>query len=170
MNKFKADIEIDAPRSKVWEVVADLSQIQNYSAGVAKSFYTSENREGVGASRHCDLKPFGAVEEAILEWKDGESYKIAIVPGKGAPPIKNAYGRFTIHDAGETARVEFELGWDMKFGPVGAIMNAMMVKSQFKKALSGTLAGLKHFCETGESVDSGVMKRTAAATPTVAAA
>ena len=41
----------------------------------------------------------------------------------------------------------------MKFGPVGALMDQAMVKPQFTKSWESVLAGLKHHCETGETVD-----------------
>ena len=47
----------------------------------------------------------------------------------------------------------------MKFGPIGALMDAVMVRPQFRKALPDALLGLKHYAETGEKVDEKVIKR-----------
>ena len=50
--------------------------------------------------------------------------------------------------------MQFEYG--MKFGFVGALMDRLMVKKQFSKAIPGILAGLKHYAETGEQVDRSI--------------
>lgn len=69
MTRFSDEIRIDAPMETVWAKIADLGAIKDYHPGVSKSYYTSERREGVGASRHCDLLPFGEVEERVIEWR-----------------------------------------------------------------------------------------------------
>jgi uncharacterized protein YndB with AHSA1/START domain len=51
------EVKINAAPEKVWNALADLEAVQNCNPLVAQTRYTSENREGVGASRHCDFKP-----------------------------------------------------------------------------------------------------------------
>ncbi len=67
MTRISREIRIHAPKEKVWAAIADLGAIQDFHPGVKKSYYTSEQREGVGASRHCDLKPFGFVVSPQFE-------------------------------------------------------------------------------------------------------
>ena len=73
MTRISHEIQIDAAKDDVWAAIADLGAIQDFHPGVKKSYYTTEQESGVGASRHCDLKPFGSVEERATEWKEGES-------------------------------------------------------------------------------------------------
>ena len=50
------------------------------SPGVLKSQVTSDQQEGVGATRHCYFAVNGATaEEKIIEWKEGESLKIEVL-------------------------------------------------------------------------------------------
>ena len=78
-------IQVYAPTEQVWAVLANIGAVQDYSPGVVKSYYTSNAREGVGASRHCDLLPTGTVEERIVDWRDGEQYSIEIYEGTEVP-------------------------------------------------------------------------------------
>ena len=39
------------------------------------------------------------------------------------------------------------LEYSLKFGPVGKAMDRMVVRSQFEKVVSSTLAGLKRYAE-----------------------
>ena len=51
MTKVSGHIVINAPKEKVWEVISDLGAISVWHPGVANSYYTSKQREGVGAAR-----------------------------------------------------------------------------------------------------------------------
>jgi hypothetical protein len=57
MTTLHHEVKINAAPEKVWAVLADLEAVQHYNPLVAHVRYTSENRESVGASRHCDFKP-----------------------------------------------------------------------------------------------------------------
>lgn len=81
MNEVKGEIHIDAPAEKVWQVISDLAEVQNYADSVARSYYTSSERVGTGAARHCDLLSFGTVDEVITEWEEGRRYVYSIESG-----------------------------------------------------------------------------------------
>ncbi len=153
MTTIIREVKVNASQGKVWEILADIGGIQNYNPGVSKSYSTSESNSGLGASRHCDLLPMGAVEERVIEWNEGSDYKIEIFEGKGVPPFKTAVARITVKSAGNGAVVTMHFEYRMKYGLVGALMDAIMVKPQFSKAIPGILAGLKHHAETGELID-----------------
>lgn len=63
-------------------------------------------------------------------------------------PRPRLYDRLDLAAGGKRA-IEYSL----KMGPVGALMDATLVKPQFSKGFGGLLAGLKHYTETGEQVD-----------------
>ncbi len=147
MSKLSGNIRINASKALVWEILSDLGAVQDFNPTVAKSYYNPGKREGVGASRHCDLKPMGSIEETIIEWKEGESFKLRIHDTKKAPPFKTAIGQLSVHESGGATVASMEIDYTLKFGPVGAMMDTMMVKPQFRKAIKRTLQGLKQFAE-----------------------
>lgn len=157
MTQVTREIQINAPKEQVWQVLADFGGVQNYNPNVKKSYATSTANGGVGATRHCDLTLFGAsVEEEITNWQDGREYSVAILGGKKSPPFKTAVATLAVRDDGKggsivTGRFDYKL----KFGPIGYLMDQMMVKPAFTKAFPKLLAGLKHYAETGEKVDAG---------------
>jgi carbon monoxide dehydrogenase subunit G len=103
MSSVTKEIQIDAPREKVWTILANIGSVQDYSPGVVKSYYTSEIKEGVGTSRHCDLLPTGTVEERIVNWRDGEQYSIEIYDGTEVRYTGVAH--FTLKRGGEGTTV-----------------------------------------------------------------
>lgn len=163
MRKLSGDITINAPAEQVWTALADLERVQDYSPGVAAAQYTTEAREGVGAGRHCDLQgPPGWVEERIVEWQEGESMTIEIFAS--SPPIKHAFGHFTLASQGDETRVTFGLEYKLMFGPIGSIMDAIIVRRLFDKSIKTTLEGLKYNVETGEAVGKKVPAAASGAT------
>ena len=52
MPRFSTQIRIDAPKEKVWEVLADLGGIYKWNPGVVHSHSTSDSTGGEGAMRH----------------------------------------------------------------------------------------------------------------------
>ena len=145
MIKITKEVEINAPKAKVWSVLADIGAVEKYNPVVTKSYSTSENKQGLGASRHCDLLPMGSVEEKIIEWDEGESYKIEIFEGK-AIPFKGT-GKFELTENGKSTNVKMTFEPDMGNGIFGKIMGFMM-KEKMNKMITGVVIGLKHHLET----------------------
>ena len=156
MIKITKEVEINAPKAKVWSVLADIGAVEKYNPVVTKSYSTSENKQGLGASRHCDLLPMGSVEEKIIEWDEGESYKIEIFEGK-AIPFKGT-GKFELTENGKSTNVKMKFEPDMGNGIFGKIMGFMM-KEKMNKMITGVVIGLKHHLETDELVSAKTYKK-----------
>ncbi len=159
MTKITGEVKINAPKDKVWPIVADLGAIQVFHPGVSKSYYTSEAKEGIGAARVCELLPMGKVEETAVEWQAGERLVLEIEPMEKAPPFKKALGYISLTEGGPQTTVNMTVEYTLKFGPIGSLMDSMMIRSQFEKIVPRVLQGLKHYAETGEEVTPEVFKR-----------
>ncbi|MEM7126537.1 MAG: SRPBCC family protein [Chloroflexota bacterium] len=155
MSKVTREVRINAPKEKVWDILADFGDISVFNPSVPNSYLTNDQNGGVGSQRHCDLAASGAsIEERIVEWVDGEKMVIEIYEGKKTPPFKTAFASISVHEAGPNASiVRGTLDYTLKFGPLGALMDMALVKPQFGKAWEGLFAGLKHYAETGQAVD-----------------
>ena len=156
MTTIIREVTINASQEKVWDILADFGGIYKYNPGVSSSHSTSSANGGVGATRHCDLLPAGSVEERITAWNEGRDYKIEIFSGKGVPPFKTAVAHIKVQPEGTGTHVQMRFDYSIKFGFIGSLMDRLMVKKQFSKAIPGILAGLKHYAETGEEVNRNV--------------
>jgi hypothetical protein len=79
-------------------------------------------------------------------------------------PIKDAVGTLSLDEDGAETVVHMRMDYQLKYGPVGALADTFIVRSQLKKAIPAVLQGLKHFMETGEEITPEVMKNIRLAT------
>ena len=146
MTRVTSEIRIDASREKVWDVIADLGSVSVWNPVLANSHYTSEAKEGVGASRRCDFPGEGYVEERATEWKPGEAFTLDIC--EGTVPFASAHGGYSLVDDGDGTLVALTLEYDLK---ADVPVDPKEVERQNREDLFPlVLAGLKHYVETGQ--------------------
>ena len=148
-------MQINAPLERVWEaMVLDYGEISNFAPPIYTSSYLNGSLKGeVGAERVCS---FNAQEtrqshEQIAEIDvENKTMRNRILGGKKLPlDFDNSQAFYRVVDNGDgttTASYEFQ------FRTKPAFMG-FMAKGSFKKQLSATLVGLKHYLETGEKVN-----------------
>jgi len=151
MAHFSTQIRINAGKEEVWEVLADFGGIYRWNPGVRHSYSTSESCHGLSATRHCELlKGDDYLDENILEWRDGQSFKVNIYETN--LPLQRNIVEFSIEADGSGTIVTVAPDYALKFGRLGQLMNWIVVQRKFKKGMEDLLAGLKYHIETGELV------------------
>ena len=145
MTKVTSEIRVDAPRQRVWDILADLGTVSVWNPGVINSFYTSEAKEGVGASRRCDFPDGGHVIERATAWKSGESYTLNI---EGADGLGSAHASFTLKDDGQGTAVTFNLEYELE--PDMPVDAQETMRNNLEELIPAVGAALKYYTETGE--------------------
>jgi len=147
------EIEINQTKDKVWKALADFGNICHGHPAVSKSFVTSTQKEGVGATRHCDFTMMGAsAEEKVTEWNEGKNIKIEVLELKKMPGIKTMILDLAIRNQGEKTILTSTMSYSMKNG-LFDIMNSLMMKKMNAKLMDGIMAGHKLYIETGTIVN-----------------
>ncbi len=140
MRTIKVNRNIKASKSAVWAVLADYPNISQWNAGVKNSFSTSEATEGVGARRHCDLSPAGALEEIITLWEPEDKLGIEI-ESVAKLPVKRADVLFNLEGDEDQTAIEVSYAYETKFGPVGKLLGPIL-DPQLRKGFSAFLKDL----------------------------
>jgi uncharacterized protein YndB with AHSA1/START domain len=141
MRSINVSRQIPSAPEKVWAVLADFPNIASWNTGVAKSFATSGSTSGVGAQRHCDLAPFGELEETIKEWVDARRMVISIDSAKKLPIARGEVAFVLVpSDGGTEIRVNY--AYQPKFGLLGQIMASLALDRQLTKGFNGFLKDL----------------------------
>lgn len=147
---IRADLIVHASASEVWKVIADFSAVDTWAPQVTTSYAIGEQDRGVGAQRHCDIKGFGSIQEEITEWIDGRSLTYRVTP---LGPLGVSYNRWTVDEVSDSScAVVVELGYNVRFGVIGRLMHASMMRRKLQQAFPKSLEALKARAETGELV------------------
>jgi uncharacterized protein YndB with AHSA1/START domain len=151
MTTFTESTTVAAPRSEVWATLADIGTIAEWNEGLAGSHATNEV-VGVGATRHCDISAKQTLEEEVVEYIEGERITFRIT--ESTLPFARADIRFTLSGDGQTTAVAVSPDYKLKYGPLGSVMDVVMVKRRYRKGMRDLLGGLKRSIEpTDQPVD-----------------
>ena len=151
MPQLTKQVKISAPKEKTWEILADWGAVSNWAPTITESHTTTEAKRGVGSVRSCDHIQMGAIEEEVVAWEEGRSLSYDVI--KGLPmPMKSLNNNWSLSAEGDGSLVTLTMNFEMKFGPLGALMAALGVRRMMDKEMGLSLAGLKQYIETGEVV------------------
>ncbi len=165
MHRISGKLLVDAPREKVWDVLADFGNVYKVSPGVKASRSTSKSPNGEGATRHCDLTLMGAtVEERITKYQAPEHMEIDIYEWSKLPFMRTIGAEFTLEEEDGKTLLEGVFWYELNRNPFGHLMNALVMKRMNRKQWVEFMAGIKHYAETGEEVLEGVELNLAAVT------
>jgi len=150
---FKRAIEVNVTPDKAWKTLADFGNICHGHPAVEKSRVTSTQREGVGATRHCDFTMMGAsAEERAVEWNDGRNVKIEVYELKKMPGIDTMSLDLALEPKGNGTLLTATMQYTMKNAFFDGV-NAVVMRKMNSQLLNGIVAGHKKYMETGEIVN-----------------
>jgi carbon monoxide dehydrogenase subunit G len=146
MLQINATTEIDAPANEVWRKIAKLDEVQHYVESVTKSYYSSEQTEGVGAERTCEVQGFGTLQEKIVQWDEGESLTYTV---DGMPRvIRSAQSHWAVEAITPfKTRISVQSTIETRYGVLGAAMAKYLMKPRMTRLLEGALASFRDFVE-----------------------
>lgn len=147
MTVLENSIRIDAPPEKVWSVLASLDALDKYDPGITKAEVVTPSREGPGAARRCDLAPGGWLKEEVADWTPNESLSFELF--ECSLPVRRLKHSYTLTPDGSGTVVRQRMEYELEFGLVGKLMDAIMVRKKWDAGIKGFFAGLKHYVETG---------------------
>lgn len=151
MGEFEVTETIHAPIDNEWERLADIGAIAERNPGVKKSYMISATSTGNGASRHCELGGSNYLDEDVVTFQTQQAITFRIV--KTNMPFKRADIRFTLDKVDsdpDATLVSCSPIYKLKYGPVGELLDAIMVKQQYRKGMKGLLLGLKEDLESAQ--------------------
>ncbi len=161
MHEVQVARTIDVPAEEAWKIIDDFGSVHQYHPLVERSPIKNGVASGLGAERVCHFDNGDAITERITAYEAGREYTVEITdPGKF--PLKTAVANIALTSLDNNrSRVRFEMSLQPRYGPIGWLMGATVMQSQFRKILSQVLAGLETHAQTGEIVS----RRNALAIP-----
>lgn len=145
MAKLHNEVHINAPLEKVWSVIADLESVRYTNPLVREVRIISPNRDGTGAARHCDFTDGSFVEEKITGYDPQKS--ISFEAYKHEWPLTHMRWTTRMVSKGNGTFVTVDTDYGPKFGIVGAIMNALLMRRKFYRIIDDAMVTLKNYIE-----------------------
>jgi ligand-binding SRPBCC domain-containing protein len=146
MTLLENSIYIEAPPAEVWSVLASLDALDRYDPGVKKSEIVSSTREGVGAARRCDLAPGGWFKEKVADWRPHETISFELF--ECSLPVRRLRHSYVLSREGAGTVVKQRMEYELKYGLLGAVLNALMVRKKWDAGIKSFFGGLKRYVET----------------------
>jgi hypothetical protein len=131
----------------VWNLLADLEAVGSYNPGVKSATYFGDRRVGPGAMRACELAPKGRVVERVTCWEEGRALGLEVAESDWPIHFMRWVTRLEPVD-GET-RITQELEYRVKFGPLGWLMDRLVMERKLRRTLDEVLASLARRAEAG---------------------
>ena len=133
--------------------MADFGNICHGHPAVSKSYITSEQKEGIGATRHCDFTMMGAsAEERIVAWNFEKNITVDVYELNKMPGIDNLSLDLSIREIGNKTILSSNMSYTMK-NRFFDVINILIMKRMNAKLLDGIMAGHKLYIETGTIVN-----------------
>ncbi len=107
-----------------------------------------------------DLTPGGWFKERVADWRRNEALSFELY--ECALPVRRLHHSCTLVREGGATVVRQRMEYELKLGPLGKVVDAVMVRRKWTAGIQGFLAGLKRYAETAQSpADAAGAVRTA---------
>jgi hypothetical protein len=137
------ELQANCPPEHLWALLSDLEAVQLYNPTVRTATVQGARRAGVGAERACELVPRGRVVERVTHWENGRAVGLEVAESDW--PIHFMRWVTRIEPAGSSTRITQSLEYKVKFGPVGWLLDKLVMKRKLTSTLGEVLASLvKH--------------------------
>ena len=139
---------------KAWEAISGMSLVQDWHPNVAKVTLLTEHDTGLGASRRVEFHDGNSVVETVVAEAEGEFVTMDMTE---AQMMKKALVTISTKErSADTTAVTFSIDYTMMYGPLGALMGALMLKRVLTKTFGVALDGLSYYLQTGNVVEDSV--------------
>ena len=142
MTKIIETFKSNASPEAAWALLSDFGNIDFFNPNLKDSYLLEGSSEtGVGTLRQCNLADGkNYIRERVVDWKEGESYTIDIY--EGTMPLTNILTTLGVRPKGQGSELFMEMEYTPKYGPVGAIMNVVMLRRYVRGMMAKVLSGL----------------------------
>jgi ribosome-associated toxin RatA of RatAB toxin-antitoxin module len=146
MTTLENEMIINAPLEKIWTALTEVEKLDQFDPTVKKSTATTSEKSGIGAARKVDMKDGkNWFEEKVTVYKPNESLEYELTACSF--PIHNLKHSYSFEKIGDQVKVKQTMQYQMKFGFLGKIMDALMVRKKSDSGIKQFFSGLKKYAE-----------------------
>ena len=137
-----------------WAAISKMGAVQDWHPNVAKAEVLTDHDSGLGASRRVVFHDGRSVVEEVIAESEQEFTTVRMTE---SPMLKSATVTITTKElTAESTEVTFSIEYSVQYGPIGWLIDNLMMKRVFRNVFDVALAGLSYHLETGELVADSV--------------
>jgi polyketide cyclase/dehydrase/lipid transport protein len=143
MSNVRVTHQTSASSQACWALLADFKNIALFNPNLSQSYLVEGSSEtGVGTMRQCDMKDGKSfIRERVLEWNEGRDYTVEIY--EGSMPVDKAIIKIgLVPGATGGTQVFMDFTYTTRMGPLGKVLDVVMMRSMFEKMLRSVVEGL----------------------------
>ncbi len=141
------EITVNASIEKIWSMLTNLELLDQYDPTVKKSTLLSTEKTGIGAKRKVlMLDGKNWFDEKVTVFKPNEELTYQLTDCSF--PIKGLTHSYSFEKVGNQTKVKQVMQYTVKFGLLGKLMDAMMIRKQSDTGIKKFFDGLKSYAET----------------------
>ena len=145
MQRLDNSIDIQVPREKVFQYIADIEARPQWVKWTKRAERTSPGNDGVGAT-DLMLMQVGprkeTVEAIVTEFKDGQLFTRRHTRGMAMTD------RLAVVTLGDTTKVAWSIEYTPPMGSMGKLVDLLFMERLFDQLMKDSLTNLKERLET----------------------
>jgi len=140
------EIVVNASIEKVWSMLTDLELLEKYDPTVKNSTLVSKEKTGLGAKRKVlMLDGKNWFDEKVTVFKPNEALTFQLTDCSF--PIEGLTHSYSFEIIGNQTTVKQVMKYKVKYGLLGKLLDAMMIRKQSDKGVKKFFSGLKSYVE-----------------------
>ena len=165
MQTVSAEFEVELSAADVWERLRDLSHPEMYVQGLTAVEFTTEQRQGVGASRRVTQGKSLKLDETVTEWREGKGFTLRLHRGEKGPipPLTAHFFDYGLREADGRVYLCNQMRYQVGLGVFGSLLNKLLLLRVMRSQLRNVTLAQKIYYETGQRVTAEVLKSAKAA-------
>jgi ribosome-associated toxin RatA of RatAB toxin-antitoxin module len=146
MARIYNEICINAPIERIWDALSNIEELDKYDPSVKKSIAVSGVKSGKGAKRKVEMQDGkNWFEEECTVWKPNEELTYELTACSF--PVHKLKHSYSFRKAGSQIKVGQVMEYKVKFGLLGKILDALMMRKRSDAGIKKFFAGLKSYAE-----------------------
>jgi len=142
---IRNDLTATCAVDHVWALLADLTAVERYNPTVVSAAFLDVQHTGVGAARSCALRPKGRLVERVTHWEERRALGLEVVESDW--PIRSMRWVTRIEPQGQGTRITQDLEYQVKYGPLGTVLDAFVLRRAIRRNVGAVLAELVRHAE-----------------------
>ena len=131
--------------------MADFGSAADWAPGMRRSALFGKATTGVGMQRIMQHAWGFIIEEIITHWTEGEEYSFDL--SRAPFPMRDVREKWVLGENGGQTSLNITVSYDMRLGPIGALLDKMLVRFVVARQMHLGIYGLKHHVEKRSAKD-----------------